>query len=657
MTWFLNQKIATKLLLGFGAVLAVTVLLGVVAIRQLASANASARVITTNWLPGVEHAGTMNTAASDYRLGEFRHVTARDAGETRRAEEMIAQAVQTFDASRSAYEPTITLPHERERFDAASRLWAEYRERSAEMLALSGRNADSRALDVLLESRELHDRMSAELDGLKVLNVESGREASATIDEDYVGGRNLVVGGLILGILLGAALAFGIARTIGRSVRRISEAADRLALGDVEQQIDVATRDEIGDLARSVRRVIEGQKELARAATAISAGDMAVEVRPKGDRDVLGHSFLRLRDTVRRLTDEIGGLVAGAREGDLARRGDEARFEGAFRELVGGVNRTLDAVVEPVNEAATVLEQVADGDLTVRVKGEYRGGHARIKENLNRTVDALQQALLQIRATSGTLAASTAQIRDGSQSMAAAAEETTRQVQSVGAASQQAGANVQTVAVATEEMSSSIREISRQLQEALSVSRHAAEGADATVRQMDQLGASSEEIGEVVRVITAIAQQTNLLALNATIEAARAGEAGKGFAVVANEVKQLATQTARATEEIARKIQQVQSSTGSAVGGIREIAEVIVRLNDISTTIAAAMEEQSAATSEIARNVAEAARGTEEVSRSLGSVGEAATRTSRDAGESLGASSQLAGVATELEQLVGRFRV
>jgi methyl-accepting chemotaxis protein len=206
-------------------------------------------------------------------------------------------------------------------------------------------------------------------------------------------------------------------------------------------------------------------------------------------------------------------------------------------------------------------------------------------------------------------------------------------------------------------MSGSIREISRQLQEALAVSREAASHANATVRQMDELGASSEEIGEVVKVITTIAQQTNLLALNATIEAARAGEAGKGFAVVANEVKQLASQTAKATDEIAEKIQTVQLSTGGVVNGIRAIADVISRLNDISASVAGAMEEQAAATHEIARNVQEAARGTEDVNRSISSVNQAATETAGGAAQSLSASEELAGVALELEDLVGSFKI
>ena len=171
------------------------------------------------------------------------------------------------------------------------------------------------------------------------------------------------------------------------------------------------------------------------------------------------------------------------------------------------------------------------------------------------------------------------------------------------------------VATSAEEMSSSIQEISAQLQEALRVAADATNQADSTVQLMDELGSSSLEIGEIVKVITNIAEQTNLLALNATIEAARAGDAGKGFAVVAHEVKQLASQTAKATEEIADKIKGVQDRTGNAVLSIRSISEVIEQINTISTSIAGAVEEQNAAIAEIARSASEASRGTEEVSR------------------------------------------
>ncbi|HEX7242784.1 MAG TPA: methyl-accepting chemotaxis protein, partial [Longimicrobiaceae bacterium] len=399
----------------------------------------------------------------------------------------------------------------------------------------------------------------------------------------------------------------------------------------------------------------------------LAAGDLDVDVRG----GTVADAFRQVIRSLRELIGETTGLVRAVEAGELGRRGDVGRFRGAYRELLQGVNDTVEAMDDAhravdaekrtalgfLVELQHVLDRVAARDLTARMTGTHAGDYGAIQESLNRTVDTLSATVQRIRGASATVADASARIHDSSRSLAGAAEETSRQSQAVGAASEQAGMNVQTVAAATEEMSGSVREISRQLREALRVAQEADHRAEGTVRMMDELGASSEEIGEVVRVINTIAEQTNLLALNATIEAARAGEAGKGFAVVAHEVKQLAGQTARATEEIARKIRGVQDGTGGAVTAIREISRIIERINAVSTSVAAAVEEQSAATGEIARNVTEAARGTEEVSRSIVSVSAAATQTAGGAAQSLDAARQLAGVATELEELVGAFRV
>lgn len=179
--------------------------------------------------------------------------------------------------------------------------------------------------------------------------------------------------------------------------------------------------------------------------------------------------------------------------------------------------------------------------------------------------------------------------------------------------------------------------------------------ANQTNDRIKDLGESSAEIGQVIKVITSIAQQTNLLALNATIEAARAGEAGKGFAVVANEVKELARQTAKATEEISQKIEAIQSSTGGAITAIKSIGETISKINEISTTIASAVEEQSAATSEISRNVAEAAKGTAEVSNNITGVSQAADEAGRSAGDILAAASGLSQESVKLDAVATKF--
>ncbi|MFA7430552.1 MAG: globin-coupled sensor protein [Rhodospirillaceae bacterium] len=253
------------------------------------------------------------------------------------------------------------------------------------------------------------------------------------------------------------------------------------------------------------------------------------------------------------------------------------------------------------------------------------------------------------------VAAAATELQATSQSMAETAEATSRQASVVASAAEEAAQNVQTVASAAEELHASISEISRQVGESNRISREAVEEAQRTNQLVTGLAAAADKIGEVVRLINDVASQTNLLALNATIEAARAGDAGKGFAVVANEVKNLANQTARATEEISNQINEVQAATKTAVGAIQGIGTTIGQINEIAAAIAAAVEEQGAATREIARNVQEASTGTTEVTSNIHNVTEASSETGHAAKEVLTASRELASQSERLKSKVDAF--
>jgi len=257
----------------------------------------------------------------------------------------------------------------------------------------------------------------------------------------------------------------------------------------------------------------------------------------------------------------------------------------------------------------------------------------------------------QVNASSATLGTSAEELTAVSTQMASNAEETSAQANVVSAASEQVSKNVQVVATGVEEMNSAIREIAKNASDSARVSQEAVSTAATANATIGKLGDSSAEIGKVIKVITSIAEQTNLLALNATIEAARAGEAGKGFAVVANEVKELAKETAKATEDISRKIEAIQGDTRGAVDSIRKIGEVITQINDISNTIASAVEEQTATATEMSRNVAEAAKGTAEIAQNITSVAQAAQNTTQGANNCQQAASELSRMASELQQL------
>lgn len=266
----------------------------------------------------------------------------------------------------------------------------------------------------------------------------------------------------------------------------------------------------------------------------------------------------------------------------------------------------------------------------------------------------LAECMDMVGKTSQSLGHASDELSVTSTQMTSTAEETAAQANVVSAASEQVSHNVQTVATGTEEMSASIREIASNASDAAKIANDAVTVAKNTTDVVTKLGTSSSEIGKVIKVITSIAEQTNLLALNATIEAARAGEAGKGFAVVANEVKELAKETSRATEEIEQKISAIQSDTGGVVTAIAQISEIINKVNDISNTIASAVEEQTATTNEMSRNVSEAARGSNEIAENIASVAKGAQLTTEGAKSAKIAAEQLTNMAIELQQIVDR---
>ncbi|MGH9615015.1 MAG: methyl-accepting chemotaxis protein [Bryobacteraceae bacterium] len=530
MTWFMNRKLSTKLILAFSFVLLLAGITGITAIREMTAMEKIAADLGGNELQGTRAIDQLALATSAYRRWEMRMViSASDAEGRALAERNMQEAEDSIKKIESKYKPLIDDGKERQLYEAYRTHLSEYLATSQKIKSLIHDNKVAEASKLLGgESYEQFAEASKAIEADSAFQDTMSSNAMTQSEHAFASGKLSIAGGVAFSVVLGMLFALWIARLITKPIMAVVEVSARIAGGD------------------------------------LMGNELPVES-----------------------SDEIGNLTAATNK---------------------------------------------------------------MQQNLKQIIIAVAENAQQIASASEEFSATSEQISSNS-------EETTSQAHVVSTATDNVNRNLQTVATGAEQMSSTIQDIAKNATESARVAGDAVKTAESTNATISKLGASSAEIGQVIKVITSIAQQTNLLALNATIEAARAGEAGKGFAVVANEVKELAKQTAKATEDIGQKIAAIQTDTRGAVDAIATIGSVINHINDISTTIATAVEEQSATTNEMSRNVMEAARGSREISENITGVAQAAQGTSSRAQESMKAAQALAQMSTRLNHLVEQFRV
>lgn len=416
---------------------------------------------------------------------------------------------------------------------------------------------------------------------------------------------------------------------------------------------------EVADAIGAVRPVVEDYLAVAGSITATAVADRTAA---EAELPTFTAAFERLETEMAGLSDavEAEATAAKATGQDVAAAAPRLIVALALLALVvlaAGAVWLARSILRPVGVMVEVLTAVAGGDLRPRVHATATDEIGQMGVALDQALDRTSEMVVAIAEGAVTLAGSSEELSATSSQLGSTAEHTASRAATTSATAVQVGGNVRLVADGASELSASIREIAAQATEATRVAGIAGEKAASAQETMADLSVSSAEIGEVVKVITSIAEQTSLLALNATIESARAGEAGKGFAVVASEVKDLARATADATEVIASKVAAIQSDAERAMAVAADIAEVIEGVHAISGSIASAVEQQTATTNEIHRSVTEAATGAHEIAEDAAVVAGSASETTEGASNALEAARSLAGMAAELDTLVGQFRV
>ncbi len=654
-----NVKIGAKLIIGFVLVAAIAAGIGTVGVLKIKTITVADTLLYEKATAPMTDVIQMTSSFQRIR------VAARDgilAGTPAQAQGFVDQAKVLQGLTLKAlasHAASVIDDQDKKNLEAVKVAFDEYWRQAERVNQLAVQNKDAEALAVMGgDAKAATVAMQTALDALSTYMVDAGKKISdtnaVTANSAVTMMMILIAIGVVVALWLGVFLARMISKPIGQVVRMLEE----MGKGHLGLRLKLDRKDEIGVMAQAMDGFADDlQVTVVGTMKKIAAGDLSTDVPAKDGQDEIRPALEQMTKALRGLVAETGMLAKAAVDGKLANRANASKFQGGYHDIVEGVNQMLDAVTTPINEAAKVLARVAGQDLRAQVEGQYTGDHAAMKTSINTMIVDLRKSIAAIGTNSQHVGAAAEELSSISEQMAANSEETATQTGVVSAASEEVSRNLTVVAASSEEMLASIREIAKSSNEAAKMAKNAVEVADRTNQTVKTLGDSSEEIGKVIKVITSIAEQTNLLALNATIEAARAGDAGKGFAVVANEVKELAKETAKATEEISQKIEAIQNETKGAVTAIGQISQLITQIDDVSNTIASAVEEQTATTNEIGRNITEAARGSAEIARNVSSVADAAHAASQGASDTQKAARSLTEMAAQLQTLVGKFSV
>ncbi|MDP4145757.1 MAG: methyl-accepting chemotaxis protein [Bacillota bacterium] len=688
MQWFKNAKIKVKLLACFMIVAVFTLVVGILGTVNMKNISSGGEAIYRNNLVAIRDLAQVEKNL----LSNHEKFTQMVIQKNNSNLDELLQESDTMKAENdrllAAYKSTNLSQDEKNEYPNFENNFTQYRTTRNQIADLL---KQGKYEDAAIKLPELNSKVQGANDSIvKLMDINKGL-ADATNQKNintYSSSSTMMTIIVVISTALAIIVGLLLASLISRQLNQLTEAARKLAEGDIDANVDLNSRDELGTLAESFRRMIETVKQQALVAESIADGNIAVNVQVKSSKDILNSKLKDMLATVNKLIEETNMLTAAALEGNLNTRGNSKLFKGAWADIVEGINKTLDAVIEPVKEAANVLEQMSEGNLSASVKGDYKGEHALIKNALNNTImgvrDHIEEASrvltemsggnLQVE-VKGTYAGDFSAMKEATNTIIEALNRVLGDIngaaQQVASGSAQVSSSSQSLsqgateqASAVEEITSSITELAAQTKENAVNANEANEVAETTksdadngkekmqemLKAMDEINKSSANISNIIKVIDEIAFQTNILALNAAVEAARAGQHGKGFAVVAEEVRNLAARSANVAKETTEMIEEsiIKSEKGKEIANdtANALNKIIANISKVSKIV-----------SEIAFASNEQAQGISQINEAIEQVSKVTQMNTATSEESASASEELSSQAIMLKDMVARFRL
>jgi methyl-accepting chemotaxis protein len=615
MAWFSNLKISGKIITVVSVIMVLMLSLGLFSIVQLSKVNNSTEEIATNWLPSIEAVDNIGVLMGEFRRFELQHILSNTKADWDHYDKEMAQTEEKLKRAESDYQKLISSPEEKKLFEEYKGNWGSYQDVVKREIAFSVAEKDKEALLLSRgEGKKYFDAASNALDRGAELNRNGSNQAYKKAESIFHNSRMLIFGLIAAAMLVGMMLAFAVAGLIRRALQKGVDVAEKLSRGDLSVSIGETSRDETGMLLQAMQQMIA---------------------------------------SIKLLTTDAMMLSKAAIEGKLATRADGSKHQGAFREVVEGVNGTLDAVITPLNVAAEYVDRISKGDMPAPIREEYRGDFNSIKNNLNLLIHSTESITAAAKEVAGgdltvklearsekdelmhslsdmvsklsqvvnDVKVAADNVAAGSQQMSSSAEEMSQGATEQAAAAEEASSSM-------EEMSANIRQNADNALQTEKIAVKSAADAQEGGKAVAQTVTAMRDIAGKISIIEEIARQTNLLALNAAIEAARAGEHGKGFAVVASEVRKLAERSQKAAAEIselssssvevaeqagemlskmlpdiqrtAGLVQEISAASKEQDSGADQINKAIQQLDQVIQQNASAAEQMSATAEELA---------------------------------------------------------